>query len=241
MIGRIIWIATLIGVGAVTTGLQLDRAADSSPALAPLVPEAFRSYAQAQIAATAVQAGDTPVALAAAEELVRSRPLPAENLTLLAAAQAKAGQTEKAGFSIQIAAQRGWRDPVAQETVLRLALEAGDKAEAARRYGALFRREETPDALLTELGLKVLGEPGGEGRKTLAGIIAGADRWHELFLQRGARVMPADAFAEVVAMAAERGARFDCGTLRMVAEGVSRRDGTAAAGLAPVMARRCPS
>jgi hypothetical protein len=45
MIGRIIWTAALIGVSCVTIGLQLDREADASPALAPLVPEAFRGYA----------------------------------------------------------------------------------------------------------------------------------------------------------------------------------------------------
>lgn len=241
MIGRIIWTAALIGVGGVTIGLQLDRAADASPALAPLVPEAFRSYAQAKIAAEAVQASNAPAALAAAEELVRRRPLPAENLTLLAAAQAKAGDVERAGFSIQLAAQRGWRDPVAQETVLRLALTAGDKAEAARRYGALFRREETNDALLTQLGPQVLGEPGGTGRVTLAGIIAGAERWHELFLQRGARVMPADAFAEVLTTAAARGARFDCEPLKTAAEAVRQRDAAAAAKIAPEIARRCPT
>jgi hypothetical protein len=180
-----------------------------------------------------VQGSNAPAALAAAEELVRRRPLPAENLTLLAAAQAKAGDAERAGFSIKLAAQRGWRDPVVQETVLRLALAAGDKAEAARHYGALFRREENNDALLIELGPLVLGEPGGSGRSSLVGIIAGAERWHKLFLQRGARVMPADAFAEVLTAAAARGARFGCEPLKTAAEGVRQRDAVAAARIVP--------
>jgi hypothetical protein len=59
---------------------------------------------------------------------------------LLAVAQAKAGNAEAAGLAIQIAGQRGWREPVAQEAVLRLALGAGNKPEAARRYAALFLR-----------------------------------------------------------------------------------------------------
>lgn len=241
MIGRAIWVAALIGIAAVTAGLQLDRQADASPELAPLVPESFRSYAQAHIAAEAIAAGDNPKALAAAEELVRRRPLPAENLTLLAAAQAEAGKTDQAGLSIQLAAQRGWRDAAAQETMLRLALAAGDRAEAGRRYGALFRREETPDALLIELGPQVFEGAGSVGRISLATIIAGAERWHDLFLQRGARVMPADAFAEVVATAATRGAGFDCETLRQVADGVRQRDSDAAGPLEPVIARRCPA
>lgn len=41
-------------------------------------------------------------------------------------------------MTIQISSQRGWREPVAQVAVLRLALDADDKAEAAHRYAALF-------------------------------------------------------------------------------------------------------
>lgn len=241
MIGRVIWVAALLGIAGVTAGLQLDREADASPTLAPLVPETFRSYAQAHIAAEAIKAGDDPKALAAATELIRRRPLPAENLTLLAAAQAKAGKVNEAGLAIQLAAQRGWREPAAQETMLRLALAAGDRAEAGRRYGALLRREETPDALLIDLGPQVFAGAGSAGRTSLAAIIAGAERWHDMFMQRGARVMPADAFAEVVATATTRGARFDCETLRFAANGVRQRDPAAAGPLEPVIARRCPA
>jgi hypothetical protein len=116
---------------------------------------------------------------------VRRRPLPAESLTLLAVAQAKAGHLEAAGRAIQIARQRCWRVPIAQEAVLRLALGARDKLEAARRYAALFLRDQTPDNLLQELAPAMLGEPGGLGQRTLITIIVGGERWHSTFLRRG--------------------------------------------------------
>lgn len=189
MIGRILWLTLLGVVAALTTILQLDFMSRRSPALAELVPEPFRNNAQAQIAKRAVMSDDAALGLAEAERLVRRRPLPAESLTLLAVAQAKAGKTEEASRTIQIAGQRGWRDPIAQEAILRLALEAGNKPEAARRYAALFVRDATPDRLLEELGPAVLGEAGGVGQMTMSAIVVGGERWHRKFLQRGSRVV----------------------------------------------------
>lgn len=241
MIGRIVWFVSLAGIALLTAGLQLDLLAARTQSLVPLVPEPLRNASQTAVTSAALAGSDSGRALAEAERLVQRRPVPARNLVLLAIAQAKAGKAEQAPKTIQVAARRGWREPIAQEAMLRLALAAGDKPEAARRYAALFRREATPDALLVELGPQVLGEPGGAGRSTVAGIIAGADRWHRMFLQRGARVMPVDAFAEIVATAADRGAQFDCAALNNTAKGVRQRDGAAATQLAAVIARRCPS
>ncbi len=241
MIGRIFWYVALVGIAIVTTGLQIDKQAESNAALAKAVPEPLRNFAQTQVTLNALASDDADAALAEAVRLVRRRPVPAEYLTLLATAQAKAGKAEQAAITIQIAGQRGWRDQAAQEATLRLALAAGDKAEAARRYAALFRGVATPDTLLIDLGQQVLDEPGGAGRSTLAGVIAGADRWHTMFLQRGTRVMPADAFAEVVVTAADGGARFECEALKIAAEGVRQRDARAATQLAPVLQQSCPS
>jgi hypothetical protein len=200
----------------------------------------LRNYAQTQITLAAMKAGKPQTALAEAQRLVRRRPVPAEYLTLLAAAQAKAGQGEQAGLTIQVAGQRGWREPLAQEAVLRLALAAGDKAEAARRYGALLRREATPDALLIQLGPEVLGEPGGAGQQSLTDIIVGAERWHTLFMERGPRVMPPDAFSEIATAAIKRGVMFECDPLRRAVEGVRQRDAAAAQRLADAAKRACP-
>jgi hypothetical protein len=239
MIGRIIWFATLAAVGLLTAGLQLDKQSEAAPVLAPLVPGPLRNFAQTRIAAEAAENGDPAVAVAEAERLVRRRPIPAEYLSTLAVAQAKAGQAEAAGITIQMAGKRGWRAPVAQEAVLRLALDAGDQAEAARRYAALFLRNTTPDELLRELGPAVLGEPGGAGQRTMADIVAGGERWHESFLQRGPQVMPPAAFAAITARAIKQGAIFDCTLLEQSISAVEQRDAGAAAPLRAASTKEC--
>jgi hypothetical protein len=240
MIGRIIWFAALAAIALLTAALQLDMQSKKAPGLAPLVPAPLRNEAQSQIVQTALTGKDTKLAVAEAERLVRRRPLPAESLTMLAVAQAKAGQMDAAGRTIQIAGQRGWRVPVAQEAVLRLALGAGDKAEAARRYAALFLRAQTPDSLLEELGPAVLGEPGGLGQQTLVAIVVGGERWHSTFLRRGVRVMPPAAYSAIVADSLARGAVFDCVVLGQSLRQAERRDPAAAADLRRAAARRCP-
>lgn len=239
MIGRILWGAVLMAIAVSTTALQIDRQSASTPQLAPLVPAPLRAYAHPQIIRTALQAGDSATALAAANDLVRRRPLPAEHLTLLAVAQAGAGQGDRSAFTIQVAAQRGWRDPVPQEAVLRLALDAGDKAEAARRFAALFRRDATPNDLLTTLAPTVLGDPGGEARKTFAGIIAGASRWQTLFLQRGRQVLPPDALSEIAILAMTEGALFDCAVLSSTTAALRPQDAVSADRLAAAAEPRC--
>lgn len=240
MIGRIIWWASLLAAALVTIGLQFDKQSEVTPALASLVPAPLRNYAQTQIAADAVDKADPKSALFEAERLVRRRPVPAEYLSLLAVAQVKAGQPEQSGLTIQIAGQRGWRQPVAQEAVLRLALNAGDKAEAARRYAALFLRAGTPDALLIELGPQIFDTPGGPAEQTLVDIVAGGERWHSQFLRRGAAVMPPAAFSAVTRETMKRGALYDCALLAQAVRALSSRDPVAGQTLAAAAAENCP-
>ena len=239
MIAGIIWRIALVAVALVAAGVQLDRQTERTPSFADSVPMAFRSVAQRPMAAFALDRDNPQYALEQAERLVERRPLPAVHLRILAQAQFAAGQVEQSGLTIQYAAQRGWREPLAQETMLRLALEAGDMDEAARRYAALFLRRDTEDSLLEELGPRVLEEPGGEGRQTLVGIVVGGERWHNHFLRRGARVMPPDAFAEIVEVAQENGSRFDCGILEGNVRTLSQNDETVGASLAAAIAPYC--
>ena len=241
MIARILWFAVLAGVAIVTIGVQLDRQARKSPTIADGVPEVVRSSAQLAVAARALSGDDPQFALAEAEKLVRRRPMPAEHLRLLAQAQFGAGMADESALTIQYAAQRGWRDPLAQEAVLRLALEVGDEPEAARRYAALFLRAATEDALLEELGREVLATPGGEGRQTLITIVGGGERWHNQFLRRGARVMPPDAYVEVVKATANAGAAYDCTLLRQIEPSLTRRDADAGAQFVAVIDETCGS
>ncbi|MEP3421285.1 MAG: hypothetical protein ABJN35_06100 [Erythrobacter sp.] len=239
MIKTVAWWAVLVAVALVVVGLQTDRQTRRTPAVAVSVPEAFRSAAQLPIAAYAVAGDDHESALAEAEKLVRRRPLPAEHLRVLAQAQFLAGDVAGSSLSIQYAAQRGWRDPLAQETMLRLALEAGNTSEAARRYAALFLRRDTQDVLLQELGPPVLAETGGEGRQTLIDIVGGGERWHNQFLGRGARVMPADAFVEIVGATIENGTRYECRMLEQALRGVTARDEASGAAFSAIIDDHC--
>lgn len=240
MIGRIIWWTSLAATALLTAGLQLDFRTRSTPDLAPRVPEILRNYAQVRMTQSALAGDDPQKALAEAKRLVERRPLPAEYLALLAASQAKAGQDAAAGQTIQIAGQRGWREPVTQEAVLRIALAAGDRAEAARRYVALFLRNQTPDALLEQLGTPVLAGPDDAGRKAMVTVVVGAERWRTTFLRRGARVMPPAAFSDIAVASIRAGVTFDCKTLGLSLKELARRDAAAAQGLALAASAQCP-
>lgn len=240
MIGRIIWLAVLAAIAVLTATLQFDKQAETRPAMARLVPEPMRDYAQTRVTKAALEGGDPAAALAEAERLVRRRPLPAEYLTLLAAAQVKAGQTDKALETIQLAGRRGWRVQAAQDAMLRLALANGDRPEAARRYAALFLNDATPDALLTELGEPVLGGANVAARDTLIAVVVGGERWHATFLRRGARVMPPAAFAAIAQGSIARGVRFDCAVMKPSLDALLRRDAAAAQGLRAAALKQCP-
>ena len=225
--------------GAVTIGAQLDRQARVSPTLATLVPETFRAFAQAKIATEALQDGDAALAVKEAELLVARRPIPAENLRLLAQAQALNDQTSEGVVTIQYAAQRGWRDPLAQETMLRFAMAAGDEAEASRRYAALFLNGSTQDALLGEIGEQLFADPQGNATLAFAEIVGGSDRWPTLFLRRGANVLPPMSFVEIVERASKDKMRFDCRPLRNSAGPLGKRSEDAARQLDLFTAEYC--
>ncbi len=241
MIGRIAWIAAWLAMAAITTAVQIDKQSEVNPELAPLVPGPFRAFAQTHIAAMAAEGEDAALAIEEAQRLIRRRPIPAEYLTILAIAQTKAGRPQAAGLAIQIAGQRGWREPLAQEAVLRLALASGDKAEAARRYSALFLHPGTPNSLLQELGPQVLSGSDSTGRDTLTDIVVGGKRWHSQFLGRGMQVLPPQDFAQIVTISMRDGATFDCTALGRSIKGLAQRDAAASSQLAAAAAaERCP-
>lgn len=229
MIGRWLWYICLLAIGTATVALQLDRQSALAPQLAGTVPAPARGFAQSQIAASALQSGDPRRAVEEAEILVRSRPIPAESLRLLAQAQFAAGQSEQGFLTIQIAAKRGWRDPVAQEAMLRLAIAAGEEAEAAKRYTALFLQSGTKDALLIEIGSTLFESVEDPAAQTLIEILSGSDRWPDTFLRRGARVLPETAFVAITREAETNGAEFSCRTLNDVIPVLASRNQDAAA------------
>lgn len=239
MIGRILWYVVLACVAAATIGVQLDRQARKTPELATQVPAPFRSAAQPRVTALAIDSGMEERSLAEAQALVRGRPMPARHLRLLAQAHFAAGDNETSALVIQYAAQRGWRDSLAQEAMMQIALVAGDRSEAARRYAALFLIRKTDQALLEEAGPLVFPERGAPERAVFAEIVRGADRWQRTFLSRGARVMPPDAFVEVLELGVADGAEFDCQALEQARRTIERGDEASAKRLARLIEAQC--
>ena len=239
MIARVAWYLGLLAIALITIGVEFDRASATRPALAELVPPFLRSEAQPRIVAAAFARGDMDEALSEARRLVRTRPVPAEHLTALSQIQFAAGAPDAATMTIQYAAQRGWRDSLAQEAMLRLALQHGDQREAARRYAALFLRQKTPDALLEQYGPAVFAAPDDEARAMFAAIVAGAERSHDMFARRGARVLPPAAFAGVFAEVSQSGATFDCANLANARRALERRAPSATISIDQHIADRC--
>ena len=224
MSGRIIWFAALMAIAGLTAGVQLDRQSAKTPELTPYIPGAFRSTAQLRVTALAIDSGAADVAVQEAQRLVRRRPVPARHLRLLAQAQFAADELEGSGLAIQYAAQRGWREPLAQEAMMRLAIAAGDREEAARRYAALLVTHRSDRTLLEEVGNDVFLDGDDQTLIIFAEIVRGGDRWHRTFLSRGARIMPPGAFVEVLELSVENGAQFQCRSLRQAQRTIAKRE-----------------
>ncbi|MEM1050677.1 MAG: hypothetical protein AAGI28_01145 [Pseudomonadota bacterium] len=239
MIARVIWFVILLGAACVTAGVQLDRQVRKTPELAAYVPELFRSASQPRIAALSIDSGIAKDGVTQAQTLVRRRPMPAQHLRLLAQAQFAADEAEASSLTIQYAAQRGWRDRLAQEAMMQLALAAGDRSEATKRFAALFLINGTDRGLLEEAAGEVLGEPGGQERTLYAEIVSGGQRWHSTFLRRGARVLPPDAFVEILEKGIASGAGFRCSDLKQALRLMAGRNKNADGRLTALLNDQC--
>ena len=239
MISRAVWLVGILVVAFVTASVQLDRQARFDPALSGIVPEPFRAFAQRHVTAQALGGEDDALALSQARKLVARRPMPAEHLRMLSLAELEAGEAEQSVYSIQLAARRGWRDRSAQQTMLNLALAAGDEAEAARRFAALFVRGGVDDTQLRSLALTVF-PPGSEvARAEFAQILAGADRWHQTYLRKGSSILPTEVFVDLTARASEAGVKFDCKQAERASKGLRRTDCAAGEALDAILSH-CP-
>lgn len=239
MIGKVVWFTALAVIALLTTGVQLDRQARKTPELASIVPEVFRSAAQPRLAAQTIESGVSERGLAEAKRLVRRRPMPARHLRLLAQAHFAAENNEASSLAIQYAAQRGWREPLSQEAMLQIALVAGDRPEAARRYAALFLMRGIDRNFLEETGPKVFPEAVGQERAMFAEIVRNAERWQNTFLTRGSRVLPPEAFAEIVETSVMDGAQFRCAPLEQAGQIITQRDQAAGGRLAQLIEKQC--
>jgi hypothetical protein len=216
---RYVWISLMCVLALLACGAQLDRQSRRDPILAPLVPPMFRSFAQARHVIATVRSAEPAQALEAAELLVQRRPVPAEHLSLLAIAKARNEDSANALLLLQTAAQRGWRDSIAQQSMFGIAFNAGDMAEASRRLAALWAIGETQMPLAAATA-KVLATP--EGRKAMAATMSTSGRWTSAFLN-GSEAIPPQDLAQTIALAADQGARLNCAILQRIETGYAKR------------------
>ncbi|MGB7371037.1 hypothetical protein [Erythrobacter sp.] len=210
------------GLLLVAAGVQFDRQTLRAPALAGSIPTLFRYWTQARIAVTTPR-DDNPKARSKRRELVRRRPIPAERLRLLSREQFAAELTGYAALTIQYAAGRGWRDPLGQNTMLILALEAGDEAEAARRFTALLFCRGSDNASLEAVAANLFSEAGGQSPRhhsrdpsrcrAAAGSVAPPHF----------AILPPEAFVENIEEMAWREATFNCGALQQTLRQIAGR------------------
>lgn len=216
---RIAWFAILALLGCIAVGAELDRAARRQPALAAFVPGPFRSFAQENLTMANVRSADPKIALSEAQLLVARSPMPAEHLTLLAIAKERNGEREASARLIQRAAQRGWRDPIAQQAMFDIALAAGDPVEAARRLAALWALKED-QAPLADMETRLLATP--DGQAAMANTLVSGGNWTKAYL-RSVASKPADASAASIALALRQGARFDCSAVSQLKPALLKR------------------
>lgn len=220
MIGRIAWFALLLATAMLATIAQTDRRSRYQGELAALVPPAYGGFAAEQRTRQALERGDGARALAEARRLVRHRPLPAEHLTMLALAQAMAGDAAAANSALEAAAARGWRDPLPQAASARAALAEGAQDIAAQRITALLATGELPgqsQALFAQLLTTA------DGRAAMARRYAAKGHWQANSLGRPAALAAPQDLARTIALALAQGAQLPCERLERLANDYARR------------------
>lgn len=170
----------------------------------------FRSFAQARLTGEAIETEQANIAEARAKDLVRRRPIPAENLSLLSMAAYLAGDEATGQQALFLSAMRGWREPFTQQMMVAAAIENGEWSVAADRVYALwatgFYGEGVPALTRT-----VLASP--QGRATFAEHLRSDRHWTANFLAWAGENLQPDALAELSDATASPGARLDCAAL----------------------------
>ena len=165
--GALGWVlrgAVFLAIALVALVAQLDRSARIQPALIAYVPAGLGGFAD-ETAARLLALTDPKTAMARGEALLRQRPIEAANLSAYALAAVEADETAKASQALTYAAQRGWRDPYTQVTVLGSALAGKQWDVAAQRVDALARMRREEEAVFGTISL-LINEP--DGRRALS-------------------------------------------------------------------------
>lgn len=203
---RVIWWLALALLAAVVIVAQIDRETSSRPELSALVPEPFRGFAQPNMTMLSLAMGSPADTQVEARTLVRRRPIPAENLYLLALADLNAGDKEAYARAFEVATTRGWRSVPVQIAAAEAAIGRGDAASAAPRVAAVWAVEGTNPASLA-LTEDLLALPSGP--ESWGQVIAKTRVSPKAVRATLERLTSADKAARATAAARDAGMRFE--------------------------------
>ncbi len=197
--------------------VQTDRQAVRDPAMIAAVPPAFRVIAQQSLSETqiALRAADAE-AVAGTRHLVRLRPIPAHSLLLHAQTAQLASVNDQVLVPLEIAAQRGWREPLLQVLAGRAALASADWASATNRFAALVATGRAPDQanlLLADL----LQNP--DGRAQLADLLGRPGHYSPRLWERYSQVGTPAQVLDVARRVRDRTIPLDCSALGQIGAG----------------------
>lgn len=201
-------IAVAIAVPAVA--VQFDRQSRRDGLYAERVPGPFMGFAAARMVARDLDDGNTNAALIDARRMIAHRPIPAENLTLMALASVRADDFDTASEAMMLSAQRGWREILSQQLIISSAVASQSWDVASARLIALWSTN-LGDQQVEELSQEVLSHP--ETQRAFGERLADKVRWQGQFLIWGARNLPTPAFVTTIRTAIDHGAQFDCAVL----------------------------
>lgn len=219
-IARIGWYALLAALAVLATVAQVDRRSRYNRELVALVPPGFAGFSAEQRTRAALERRDGERALAEARQLLRYRPLPADHLTLLALAEAQAGDPSRATSALEAAAARGWREPLPQAASAQAALAQGSYDIAAQRVVALLATGELPDQA-RQLFAQIIASP--DGQAAMARRYPAGGHWQANSLTGAAAQAEPPDVARMLELALEEGAELPCDALQRLAENFTRR------------------
>lgn len=208
---RWLWALLMLGIALLAIPMQMDRQARNSYWLVDWVPRAFSSFATESRLEDDIESGDPAEVLRDARKLLERRPVPASHLSFLAMAEARAGNETLASRAIYAAAQREWRDALAQQAITEVALADGQPEIAAKRLYALWAIGDgnlNDDSRLAGLTKAVLADPAAQ--KHFGQQLVGAVRWNRNFFDWAASALSDESFATTIASAQQAGVRFEC-------------------------------
>lgn len=202
----LIWTVALLVVAWATVGTEVDFAVQRRPQLADSVPDRFRNFAEAVEARNAILANNGPAAAAKATELLSRRPIPAENLSLLASSE-MLQKSNRVGPILQAGVTRGWRDMLLQLAALDGALQTRNWDVAIQRLTAL-RTMRRPKEYIDPVVEQIVQNP--NGRRAYAAFLKGSPVETKGFIRGGLNFLDSATYTDVILMALKDGANFDC-------------------------------